>query len=87
MAGSRGDRLLRVLLTQRLLAPGSEWPLHRDGFARPARADRRGADCGRAEIHKFYATLDHVLPRREKRFDPWRDQGRDLFGAKHEALL
>ena len=49
--GTRWDRILRVLVTQRLLAPGSEWQLHRDWFARTALADLLGEDFGLAEIH------------------------------------
>ena len=85
--GTRWDRILQVLVTQRLLAPGSEWQLHRDWFERTALADLLGGDFGLAEIHKLYATLDQVLPLKEKLFDHLRDQWRDLFGAKYEVLL
>lgn len=85
--GTRWDRILRVLVTQRLLAPGSEWQLHRDWFERTALADLLGEDFGLAEIHKLYATLDQVLPLKEKLFDHLRDKWRDLFGAKYEVLL
>jgi hypothetical protein len=85
--GTRWDQILQVLATQRLLAPGSEWHLHRDWFGRTALADLLGGDCGLAEIHKLYATLDQVLPLKEKLFDHLRDRWRDLFGAKYEVLL
>jgi transposase len=85
--GTRWDQILQVLLTQRLLAPGSEWQLHRDWFERTALADLLGGDFGLAEIHKLYATLDQVLPLKEKLFDHLRDRWRDLFGAKYEVLL
>jgi hypothetical protein len=85
--GTHWDRILQVLVTQRLLAPGSEWHLHRDGFERTALADLLGGDFGLAEIHKLYATLDQVLPLKEKLFDHLRDRWRDLFGAKYEVLL
>ena len=41
-----------------------------------ALADLLGGDFGLAEIHKLYATLDQVLPLKEK-----------LFGATYEVLL
>lgn len=85
--GTRWDQILQVLVTQRLLAPGSEWHLHRDWFARTALADLLGGDFGLAEIHKLYATLDHVLPLKDKLFNHLRDQWRDLFGATYEVLL
>jgi len=37
----------------RLLAPGSEWRLHREWFERSAMADLLGEDLGLAEIHKL----------------------------------
>ena len=85
--GTRWDQILQVLVTRRLLAPGSGWHLHRDGFGRTALADLLGGDCGLAEIHKLYATLDQVLPLKEKLFDHLRDPWRDLFGAQYEVLL
>lgn len=85
--GTRWDQILQVLVTQRLLAPGSEWHLHRDWFEGTALADLLGGDFGLAEIHKLYTTLDQVLPLKEKLFDHLRDRWRDLFGAKYEVLL
>jgi len=85
--GTRWDRLLQVLVAYRLLAPGSEWRLHRDWFQRTALADLLGGDFGLAEIHKLYATLDHALPLKEKLFDHLRDRRAGLFGAKYEILL
>ena len=85
--GTRWDQILQVLVTQRLLAPGSEWHLHRDWFERTALADLLGGDFGLAEIHKLYATLDQVLPLKEKLFDQLRERWRDLFGAQYEVLL
>lgn len=85
--GTRWDQILQVLVTQRLLAPGSEWHRHRDWFERTALADLLGGDFGLAEIHKLYATLDQVLPLEEKLFDHLRDRWRDLFGAQYEGLL
>ena len=85
--GTRWDQILQVLVTQRWLAPGSEWQRHRDWFARTALADLLGGDFGLAEIHKRYPTLDQGLPLKEKLCDPLRDPGRDHFGAQSEVLL
>ena len=43
-----------VLVAYRLLAPGSEWRLHREWFRRSTLADLLGEDAGLAEIHKLY---------------------------------
>ena len=44
--GTRWDDVLFVLAAYRLLAPGSEWRLHREWFARSALVDLLGADFG-----------------------------------------
>src|SRR5271157_4330218 len=41
------DQILQVLATYRLIAPGSEWRLHREWFGNSAMADLLGADFGR----------------------------------------
>src|SRR5215472_3243491 len=51
--GTRWDQVLFVLVAYRLLAPGSEWRLHREWFQRSALADLLGEDAGVAEIHKL----------------------------------
>ena len=49
--GTRWDAVLLVLTAYRLLAPGSEWRLHREWFERSALADLLGADIALADIH------------------------------------
>jgi hypothetical protein len=49
--GTHWDQVLFVLVAYRLLAPGSEWRLHREWFRRSALADLLGEDAGLAEIH------------------------------------
>jgi hypothetical protein len=56
--GTRWDQVLFVLVAYRLLAPGSEWRLHREWFQRSALADLLGEDAGLAEIHKLYRCHD-----------------------------
>src|SRR5208282_2247955 len=46
--GTRWDQELFVLVAYRLLAPGSEWRLHREWFERTALADLLGRDFGLA---------------------------------------
>ena len=59
--GTRWDQVLFVLVAYRLLAPGSEWRLHREWFQRSAVADLLGEDAGLAEIHKLYRCHDRLL--------------------------
>src|SRR5882762_8042229 len=49
--GTNWAQVLLVLVAYRLLAPGSEWRLHREWFQRSALADLLGEDAGLAEIH------------------------------------
>ena len=47
--GTRWDQVLQVLVTYRLLDPGSEWRLHRQWFEHSAMADLLGADFSAAD--------------------------------------
>jgi len=42
--GTRWDQVLQVLVSYRLISPGSEWKLHRDWFGRSPVADLLGSD-------------------------------------------
>jgi len=85
--GTRWDQVLLVLVAYRLIAPGSEWRLHREWFERSALADLLGADFGLAEIHKLYACHDHLLKYKQALFDHLVARWRDLFNASFEVLL
>ena len=63
--GTRWDQILRVLAAYRLIAPGSEWKLHREWFGNSAMADLLGADFGLAEAHKLYACHDRLLAHKD----------------------
>ena len=52
--GTRWDQVLFVLVAYRLLAPGSEWRLHREWYERSALADLLGADAALCDIHTLY---------------------------------
>ncbi len=90
--GTRWDRVLLLLATYRLLAPGSEWRLHREWFERSAMADLLGEDLGLAEIHKLYRCHDRLLEHKQALFDHlvgrWRDhlfRGRSAVCRKRQA--
>ena len=85
--GTRWEQVLLVLVAYRLIAPGSEWRLHREWFERSALADLLGADFGLAEIHKLYACHDHLLAHKQALFDHLVVRWRDLFNASFEVLL
>jgi hypothetical protein len=85
--GTRWDQVLLVLVAYRLLAPGSEWRLHREWFEGSALADLLGTDCGLVEIHKLYACHDHLLAYKQALFDHLVGRWRDLFNASFDVLL
>src|SRR5271166_4002879 len=85
--GTRWDQELFVLVAYRLLAPGSEWRLHREWFERTALADLLGADFGLAEIHKLYRCHDRLIEHKEALFDHLVGRWRDLFNASFDVLL
>jgi hypothetical protein len=85
--GTRWDQVLQVLVSYRLIAPGSEWKLHRDWFGNSAMADLLGADFGLAESHKLYACHDLLLQHKNALFSHLMARWRDLFNANFDVLL
>jgi hypothetical protein len=85
--GTQWDQILQVLVAYRLIAPGSEWKLHRDWFGKSAMADLLGADFGLAEAHKLYACHDLLLQHKDVLFSHLMARWRDLFNANFDVLL
>lgn len=85
--GTRWDQILQVLAAYRLIAPGSEWKLHREWFGNSAMADLLGADFGLAEAHKLYACHDRLLAHKDALFSHLVGRWRDLFNASFDVLL
>ena len=85
--GTRWEQVLLVLVAYRLIAPGSEWRLHREWFERSALADLLGEDAGLAESHKLYRCHDRLLEHKQAVFDHLVGRWRDLFNASFDVLL
>ena len=85
--GTQWDQVLQVLVSYRLIAPGSEWKLHRDWFGKSAMADPLEADFGLAEAHKLYACHDLLLRHKADLFSHLMARWRDLFNANFDVLL
>ncbi len=85
--GTRWDVILAVLTAYRLLAPGSEWRLHRQWFESSALADLLGVDFGAADPHKLYGCHDQILAHKSALFSHLVGRWRDLFGAEFDVLL
>ncbi len=84
---TRWDQVLPVLVSDRRVAPGSEWKLHRDWFDRSAMADLLGSDFRLAEPHKLYACHGFLLKHKADLFSHLVGRWRDLFNAKFDLLL
>jgi transposase len=85
--GTRWHQVLLLLASYRLLAPGSEWHLHRQWFEHSAMADLLGEDAGLAEIHKLYRCHDRLLEHKQALFDHLVGRWRDLFNVNFDVLL
>ena len=84
--GTRWDWVLQVLVTYRLLEPGSEWRLYRHWFEHSALADLLGADLELAEIHKLYECHERLLEHKRDLFSHLTGRWKDLFNARLKKL-
>ena len=85
--GTDWTQVLCVLTVYRLLAPGSEWRLHRQWFEDSAMADLLEGDFALAAKDTLYRCHDRLLEHRQALFTHLNDQWRDLFNTDHEVLL
>ena len=80
-------KVLKTLVTYRLLDPGSEWRLHRCWFDRSAMADLLDDDFRLAAIDTLYRCHDRLLEHREALFRHLKERWSGLFGASYDVLL
>ena len=85
--GTRWEDVLLVLVAYRLIAPGSEWRLHRQWFGQSALGDLLSADSSLADSHKLYGCHDLLLEHKQTLFDHLIGRWRDLFNLSFEVLL
>jgi len=85
--GTRWDQVLTVLAAYRLIAPGSEWRLHRQWFDQSAMADLSGVDFSVADTHTLYGCHDLLLAHKTALFQHLTRRWRDLFNASFDVLL
>jgi transposase len=85
--GTRWDLILQTLCAYRLIAPGSEWRLHRHWFEHSAMGDLLGGDFSLAEIHRLYECHDLILQHKSALFDHLTQRWKDLFNAQFDVLL
>jgi transposase len=85
--GTAWYHVLVVLCAYRLIAPGSEWRLHREWFERSAMADLLAEDYAVAAKDTLYRALDRLLAHKEALFQFLKVRWQDLFGVTFDVLL
>ncbi len=79
--------ILKVLVSYRLIDPGSEWRLHREWYHRSAMRDLLGRTGDTLELQSLYRCLDKLLEHKRGLFSFLTDRWRDLFDVGYEVLL
>lgn len=81
------EKVLRLLVVNRLIDPGSEFRLHRQWFDRSAMDELLGEDFAVAGKDRLYRCLDRLLAHQQELFVSLRQRWQDLFGAQFDVLL
>ncbi len=81
------EKVLRLLVVNRLIEPGSEFRLHRHWFDQSAMAELLEADFAVAEKDRLYRCLDRLLEHQSALFAHLRQRWQDLFQAQFDVLL
>src|SRR5882672_366576 len=82
-----GEKVLRLLVVNRLLDPGSEFRVHRQWFVDSAMDELLETDFAVAEKDRLYRCLDRVLEHKQELFVWLKQKWADLFGAEFDVLL
>ena len=81
------EKVLRLLVVNRLLEPGSEFRLHRHWFVESGMDALLGEDFRVAAKDRLYRCLDRILEHKEELFVWLRHKWAELFAADFEVLL
>jgi transposase len=81
------EKVLQLLVVNRLLAPGSEFRVHRQWYLATAMDTLLGTDFAVAEKDRLYRCLDRLLEHKQGLFQWLRHKWADLFRAEFEVLL
>jgi len=81
------EKVLRLLVVNRLLEPGSEFRVHRQWFDQTAMAELLGTDFAVAEKDRLYRCLDRLLDHKQELFQHLQQRWQDLFAAQFEVLF
>jgi transposase len=81
------EKVLRLLVVNRLIDPGSEFHVHRQWYVDSAMDELLEADFAVAEKDRLYRCLDRVLKHKQDLFIWLKQKWADLFQADFEVLL
>src|SRR5690242_2025294 len=81
------EKVLRLLVVNRLLDPGSELRVHRQWYLNSAMDELMGTGFEVAEKDRLYRCLDRVLEHKQELFVYLKQKWADLFAADFEVLL
>jgi transposase len=79
--------VLKILVSYRLIDPGSEWRLHREWYHHSAMSDLLGRTGDTVELQSLYRCLDKLLDHKRDLFSFLTKRWQDLFAARYEVLL
>jgi hypothetical protein len=85
--GTSWYHVLMVLVAYRLIAPGSEWRLHREWYTHSAMGDLVGEACGVVAKDTLYRCLDKLVLHKDALFTCLTSRWQDLFGVTYDLLL
>lgn len=81
------EKVLQLLVVNRLLDPGSEFRVHRQWFDQSAMDELLETDFAVAEKDRLYRCLDRILEHKRELFVFLKQKWADLFQADFEVLL
>jgi transposase len=81
------EKVLRLLVVNRLLDPGSEFRVHRQWYVDSAMDELLETDFAVAAKDRLYRCLDRVLTHKQELFVWLKQKWADLFHADFEVLL
>jgi len=81
------EKVLRLLVVNRLLDPGSEFRVHRQWFDQTAMAELLGTDFAVAEKDRLYRCLNRLLEHKQDLFQHLRQRWQDLFATHFDVLF
>lgn len=81
------EKVLRLLVVNRWIEPGSEYRVHRQWFLDSAMDELLGEDFAVAEKDRLYRCLDRLLEHKQELFVWLRQKWADLFHTDFDVLL